>query len=115
MPEPDYTPETLISVPNDLEAAMIVSNLAAHGVDATTFGEFTAGFRAEAPGEVKVLVRRSDLQRAREALDKLTIGACEDPSQQDSAETVTSGLGVKKLLTMAVVILLSIGILQSCL
>ena len=117
MTNADNTPETLISVPNDLEAAMIVSTLAAHGVDATAAGEFTAGFRAEAPGEVKVLVRRSDLAQARDALDRLADQssqvAQEDAGAEDDASTETAG--GKQLLALLFVIVLSIAILQSCL
>ncbi len=71
MHDPQNNPVNLLSVPNDLEAAMVVSALAAHEVDATTAGEFTSGFRAEAPGLVSVLVRQRDLPRAREVLSEL--------------------------------------------
>ena len=116
MTDPGNTPETLISVPNDLEAAMIVSKLAAHGVDATTSGEFTAGFRAEAPGEVRVLVRRSDLEQARNVLDRLS-DAADEVRESHATNDFDSGGGtdVKRLLVLAVMIVLSIGILQSCL
>jgi cyclic pyranopterin phosphate synthase len=58
----------LTTVPTDLEARMIVSALDAHGIEAQVTGEFTAGFRAEAPGQVRVVVRNADLERARVAL-----------------------------------------------
>ena len=61
-------PEVLTSVPSDLEAAAIVAALAARGVEASTTGGYTAGFRAEAPGNVNVIVRQEDLHRARQAL-----------------------------------------------
>jgi hypothetical protein len=64
-------PERLISVPTDVEAAAIVAALASHGVEASATGGFTAGFRAEAPGEVQVIVRHADLQRAREILAQI--------------------------------------------
>ena len=69
MLDPNNQPETLMRVGNEMEAAMIVSTLAAENIDATSTGDFTAGFRAEAPGDVSVLVRSSDLDRARKALD----------------------------------------------
>ena len=117
MPDADNTPETLVSVPNDLEAAMIVSTLAAHGVDATTSGDFTAGFRAEAPGEVKVLVRRSDLTEARHALDRLVADSAAATSEDDSTQGSVAGnlADGKRLLILAIMIVLSIGMLQSCL
>lgn len=68
MSDQGNTPVTLVSVPDELEAAMIVSALAAHGIDASTTGSFTAGFRAEAPGEVQILVRASELEKAQTAL-----------------------------------------------
>ncbi len=109
--DPGNNPETLVSVPNDLEAAMIVSALAAHGVDASTAGDFTSGFRAEAPGMVKVIVRCADLTRAREALDVL-----KSESQHESANhaSTASSVGVSKWLSLAILILLAIGLLQSC-
>ena len=50
-------PEVLISVRNDIEAATIVVALADRGIDASTTGSFTAGFRGEAPGHVNVIVK----------------------------------------------------------
>lgn len=61
-------PVTLTTVPTDLEARMIASTLNANGVEAQVTGEFTAGFRAEAPGQVRVVVRSEDLVRAKEIL-----------------------------------------------
>ena len=63
-------PETLTSVHSDVEAAAIVNMLAAHGFEASTTGGYTAGFRAEAPGDVHVIVRHKDLEPARELLAK---------------------------------------------
>ncbi len=106
---PDNIPETLVSVPNDLEAAMIVSTLAAQGVDATTSGEFTAGFRAEAPGEVKVLVRRSDLQKAQAAL-----GDMQRTANSATEREIPVGMSTDALLKLLLVVLLGVGILMSC-
>ena len=60
--------EKLVSVPNEMEAAAIVNALADHDVQAQAVGGHTSGFRAEAPGQVAVVVGRADLARAREAL-----------------------------------------------
>ena len=95
MHDPDNTPETLIAVPNDLEAAMIVSALAARDANATTAGEYTSGFRAEAPGLVKVLVRQCDLQRAREVLDKLAAERPPVAHTGASSEARSQALGEK--------------------
>ena len=54
----------LTSAANEFEATAIVSRLDAEGIKATTAGELTSGFRAGAPGFVKILVQRSDFDRA---------------------------------------------------
>jgi hypothetical protein len=58
------SPEVLVSVPNEVEAAAIVGALAEQGIRARAVGGYTSGFRAEAPGDVKVVVGRADLARA---------------------------------------------------
>jgi hypothetical protein len=64
-------PEVLTSVRTDVEAAAIVGALAARGIEASTTGGYTAGFRAEAPGYVNVVVKYADLDRARHALAEI--------------------------------------------
>jgi hypothetical protein len=61
-------PCTLLSAATEIEAAGIVTALADYDVEASTVGGFTSGYKAEAPGSVQILVRRSDLDRARLAL-----------------------------------------------
>ncbi len=68
MPLDPNNPEVLTSVPNGFEAAAMVGALASHGIEASTTGSFTAGFIAEAPGCVHVIVKYVDLDRARNAL-----------------------------------------------
>jgi len=68
MPETVNTPVTLLTVANDMEAAIVVGALADQKVDAMIVGGFTAGFIAEAPGQVNILVRQQDLSRSREVL-----------------------------------------------
>lgn len=65
--DPDHL-EALTSTPNESRAAMIVAALKDGGIDAVAEGGLTAGFRAETFGEVKVMVRSSDLEAARAAL-----------------------------------------------
>lgn len=62
------SPELLESFPSDIEAATLVASLEAHGIQASTTGGYTAGFRAEAPGNVNVIVRHKDLDRAKQVL-----------------------------------------------
>ncbi len=66
-PDPDR-PETLLSVANEIEAATIVGYLDQCGIRAFAAGGYTSGFKAEAPGNVKILVKQADLDRARQAL-----------------------------------------------
>jgi len=66
-----HSPEVLTSVANEVQAAALVAALEVRGVHATTTGGFTAGFRAEAPGQVNIIVRRQDLPRAKERLAEI--------------------------------------------
>ena len=50
---------------------MIVNALADRGIRAEAVGGFTAGFKAEAPGEVSVVVGQADAARARKALAEI--------------------------------------------
>lgn len=65
-------PVTVKTVPTDIEAAIIVAALADHGINARKVGDFTAGFRAEAPGSVAIVVKAVDEQRARDVLANIT-------------------------------------------
>lgn len=117
----ENNPATLVSVPNDLEAAMIVNALAGQGIDATTTGSFTAGFQAEAPGEVKVLVRSCDLESAREALQGIsdhtspsaTPVAC--GSTQDAGTPAGMRWNYKQLFIVGGLVLWAILMMKSCL
>jgi hypothetical protein len=63
MPTDPNNPEVLTSVRTDVEAAAIVGALAAYAIEASTTGGYTAGFRAEAPGYINVIVKLADLAR----------------------------------------------------
>lgn len=69
MKDSDDSVVTLAFFETEIEAMMIVDELKAEGIDAQASGLLTAGFRAEAPGRVKVLVHQNDLPQARELLD----------------------------------------------
>lgn len=60
----------LLSVANEPEAAAIVAALADRGIVARYVGGYTAGFLAEAPGRVDVLVRQEDLARASDVVEE---------------------------------------------
>ena len=64
-------PVTVATVRNDVEAAAIISALADHGIEASATGGYTAGFRAEAPGDVTVVVRREHAAAAKKILQGL--------------------------------------------
>lgn len=67
-------PVVLVSLPTESEGAMVVAWLGERDILAMLEGGFTAGFRAEAPGFVKVLVRERDLDQARQALQEYEAG-----------------------------------------
>lgn len=62
------TLDVLTRLATEAEASIVVQFLAEQGIAARTVGEFTSGFKAEAPGDVSVLVRHRDLASARSAL-----------------------------------------------
>ncbi len=51
-------------------ASIMVAQLRAEGIQAEMSGEYTSGFRAEAPGRVQILVHASDEARAGRCLRK---------------------------------------------
>ena len=61
----------LTSTPTEMAAGIIVATLEENGIKAHLTGETTAGFRAEAPGWVQVLVAAEDAPRARAILDEV--------------------------------------------
>ncbi|HAY81574.1 MAG TPA: hypothetical protein DCY79_17360 [Planctomycetaceae bacterium] len=67
-------PEVLVRVSTLAEATAIATALSARGVEASTIGSYTAGFLAEAPGTVDVVVRQQDLVRAQGLLQELRDG-----------------------------------------
>jgi len=67
-------PVVLTTVPTEVQAAVIVAALDAEGIEAQAVGQLTSGFRAEAPGGVRVLVRQADLARAQTVLQAAKAG-----------------------------------------
>jgi hypothetical protein len=61
----------LVLLADEFEAATIASLLREQGIPAQATGGFTSGFRAEAPGDVRVVVFRKDLERARGLLAEI--------------------------------------------
>ncbi len=65
----DGDPVVLTARPNEALASLLVGALEQEGIRAVMEGQLTAGFRAEAPGMVRVLVRSEDLEEARLVLE----------------------------------------------
>ena len=61
-------PTLLTRFSSEIEAASLLFALADCGIQGTTTGSFTVGFRTEAPGDVSVVVRHCDLPRALEVI-----------------------------------------------
>jgi len=55
----------------EFEGAVIVGALEEEGIQAVEDGGFISGFKAEAPGGVRVVVRQVDADRAREVLRQI--------------------------------------------
>lgn len=70
MHEADDNVVTLAFFPTEIEATMVADELKREGIQAEPAGLLTAGFRAEAPGNVKVLVHERDLEQAKALLDE---------------------------------------------
>ncbi|MGC6441747.1 MAG: putative signal transducing protein [Rubripirellula sp.] len=55
----------------EASASVLVSVLQDEGIRAIATGGYTAGFRAEAPGVVRVLTFEADAERAREIISEI--------------------------------------------
>lgn len=75
-------PVTVASARTEFEAAAITSALREQGIDARAVGGMTAGFRAETPGDVRVMVLQRDLERARLALRAIKADSVDLPWDQ---------------------------------
>ena len=61
----------LTSTPTEMQAGIIVAALEENGIKAMMTGQTVAGFRAEAPGWVQVLVTETELANARRVLEEM--------------------------------------------
>jgi len=68
--DPD-NPTKLAQYCSEVEAAAIIATLAENGIQSNSTGSFTTGFQAEAPGDVTVVVKQSDLAHALAVLSDL--------------------------------------------
>jgi len=76
-------PVLLTTAPSEGRAAVLVAALDAHGIEAEMVGGLTAGFKAEAPGEVRILVPHAQLEKARAALAEIEAEARRNESEPD--------------------------------
>ncbi len=98
-----------------MEAGIVVATLEENGIRAIATGATTAGFRAEAPGWVQVLVAEDDLPRAEALLEEIDkthddvdwsqvdVGTPEDTDLPDSAPSWT-GQGFWRSVAFLVVV-----------
>ncbi len=63
-------PVIAAEVRNEVEATLIIAALGDAGIPATSSGQLTAAFRAEAPGMIRVLVRARDAERAKAVVEE---------------------------------------------
>ncbi|MGI9517221.1 MAG: putative signal transducing protein [Pirellulaceae bacterium] len=78
--------KTLTRVDDEANGSIIVSVLKDAGIKATLTGVFTAGFRAEAPGYVSVVVSEKDLAKAKKILQSIELETPVDWSKVDVGE-----------------------------
>jgi hypothetical protein len=64
-------PVVVATAMNEVEAAAMAAALDDQGLAAQVVGGLTSGFRAESPGEVRILVHAADAERARQILRDL--------------------------------------------
>lgn len=69
----------LTHTPTETLAALLVARLESEGIYAEMAGALTSAFRAEAPGQVQILVREEDADRARSLLAQWRRG--DDPDR----------------------------------
>lgn len=93
MPEEHDKLEVLARVRTEVEATLIVEALAERDIMARAVGGFTSSFRAEAPGDVSVLVRPGDLARARIALDAVRREGRAEQAAEAEQDEDTPGRG----------------------
>jgi hypothetical protein len=64
-------PEVIARVASDAEAAAIVTALDACGIKAICVGQHISSFQVQVPTEMSIVVRASEAQAAREALEQI--------------------------------------------
>jgi hypothetical protein len=86
MPDPHAPPVIVAEYPNEFTATLAKQALEAEGIPCQLLGIHTAGFRAEAPGTVRLMVPAGREVEARAVLDDFDAPA-------DPGSGPTDGLG----------------------
>lgn len=76
---------------SELAASVVVSVLQDAGIRAVATGGFTAGFKAEAPGWVKIQTFQRDAERAREVIAEIKQEPVQWPEADGDAESEPAG------------------------
>lgn len=107
-PEPETKTELveLRKAGDEFEARMILGLLEDHGIQAATTGEFSAGFRAEAPGVVRVHVAKHDFETAQHVLAQAKTSQPRDTVPDDPGSTSQWRTIAKLTATILVALLL---------
>ena len=95
--------------PSEAEGALIVSALEAQNIEAHLEGGLTASFRAEAPGEARILVREEDVANATEVVGQFW----PQPSACAPALTLKQLCWAVAIMLLAVVLLLTVVYMMS--
>lgn len=61
-------PTVIASLPDEMSASAVVSQLEVHGIKARAVGGYTSGFQTEIAGDVKVVVAAQDVELAKTVL-----------------------------------------------
>jgi len=75
---------TVVKRQCEASASVLVSVLQEEGIRAVATGGYTAGFRAEAPGVVRVLTFEADAERARDIISEIEAEIRQNQNLSDS-------------------------------
>jgi hypothetical protein len=73
VPDPN-SPQTVATALSEQEAALIVNHLDTLGIRADIWGTSGLAGWPDVPRDIRIVVRQADLDRAREALDRIQQG-----------------------------------------
>jgi hypothetical protein len=111
----DLNPVRLAAVRTEQEAAMIVAELERHDIEARMVGETVSSFRAEVPGTVSVLVRRSDYDRALRIIRDVSQTPFDPPDDEESPWNVSFFRRICLFLVMIYLVVVAAQFLYSIL